>query len=103
MTQLGPDARRSSSATRTSVARRKADVADLTIRVAARLVERKMTARLLDANDAPPMRPLTAARIGIATTHRVMLSVTAERALTNSALARFGWILLSDGRDSIDP
>jgi hypothetical protein len=55
------------------------DVADLAVHLAARLLERKATVRLLDMSDGQPVRPLTGADIGIAATHRVMNELISQR------------------------
>jgi hypothetical protein len=62
------------------------DVADLAVRVAARLLERKAKVRILDDGDGKPERRLTALDIGITATHRVMNELLAQRLRRSSAL-----------------
>ncbi len=55
------------------------DVAELAVRIAERLLERKAKVRLLDDGDGKPERRLTPLDIGIAATHRVMNELIAQR------------------------
>jgi hypothetical protein len=54
-------------------------VADLAVRTAARLLERKALVRILDDNNGQPEHPLTPSDIGITATHRVMNELIAQR------------------------
>jgi len=62
------------------------DVADLAVRVAARLLERKARVRLLDKGDGAAGRPVTAADIAISATHRAMNELIAQRLRRSWAL-----------------
>ncbi len=62
------------------------DVAELVVRIAARLLERKARVRLLDDGDGKPERRLRALDIGIAATHRVMNELIAQRVRRSAAL-----------------
>lgn len=61
-------------------------VADLAVRIAARLLERKARVRLLDHSDDKPERRLTPFDIGITATHRVMNDLIAGRVRRTAVL-----------------
>jgi AAA domain len=55
------------------------EIADLAVRVAARLIDRKARVRILDDGGERPERPVTPFDIGITATHRVMNELIAQR------------------------
>ncbi|MFO1361350.1 MAG: AAA domain-containing protein [Burkholderiales bacterium] len=62
------------------------DVAELVVRIATRILERKAKVRMLDIDDGHGERPVTAQDIGISATHRMMNELIARRVARSSVL-----------------
>jgi hypothetical protein len=64
------------------------DVADLAVRVAAQLLDRKARVRMLDSSEGKPEREITASDIAITATHRAVNELIAQRLRRSNELQR---------------